>query len=57
MLPEDPMILLSFINTKLRDYYSSLDLLCDDMQEDRSKIEEKRKAVDYSYDAELNRFI
>ena len=57
MLPEDPMILLSFINTKLRDYYSSLDLLCDDMQEDRSKIEEKLKAVDYSYDAELNRFI
>ena len=57
MLPEDPRILLSFINTKLRDYYSSLDLLCDDMQEDRSKIEEKLKAVDYSYDAELNRFI
>ena len=57
MLPEDPMILLSFINTKLRDCYSSLDLLCDDMQEDRSKIEEKLKAVDYSYDAELNRFI
>ena len=57
MLPEDPMILLSFINTKLRDYYSSLDQLCDDMQEDRSKIEEKLKAVDYSYDAELNRFI
>ena len=57
MLPEDPMILLSFINTKLRDCYSSLDLLCDDLQEDRSKIEEKLKAVDYSYDAELNRFI
>ena len=57
MLPEDPMILLSFINTKLRDCYSSLDQLCDDMQEDRSKIEEKLKAVDYSYDAELNRFI
>ena len=31
VLPEDPMILFSFINTKLRDNYASLDELCDDM--------------------------
>ena len=30
-LPEDPMMLFSFINMKLRDNYSSLDELCDDM--------------------------
>ena len=32
MLPKDPIILLGYINTKLRDFYSSLDLLCDDME-------------------------
>ncbi len=57
MLPNDPMILLSYINTKLRDFYPSLDALCDDLQEDRTAIEEKLKAIDYVYNEELNRFI
>lgn len=57
MLPNDPMILLSYINTKLRDQYTSLDDLCDDMQTDRTQIEEKLKAIDYTYDASLNRFV
>ena len=34
MLPKDPVILLSVINTKLRDFYPSLDALCDDLQVD-----------------------
>ena len=57
MLPNDPMILLSYINTKLRDCYDSLDLLCDDLQADKTQIEEKLKTIDYTYSAELNRFI
>ena len=57
MIPQDPMILLSFINTKLRDEYASLDLLCDDLQLDRSDIVSKLSEVDYSYDAALNRFV
>ena len=57
MIPQDPMILLSFINTKLRDEYASLDLLCDDLQLDRSDIVSKLSQVDYSYDAALNRFV
>ena len=57
MLPNDPMILLSYINTKLRDQYTSLDDLCDDMQTDRTQIEEKLKEIDYTYDASLNRFV
>ena len=57
MLPNDPMILLSYINTKLRDNYKSLDALCDDLQADKLKIEEKLKSIDYSYDASLNRFV
>ena len=57
MLPEDPMILLSFINTKLRDEYPTLDALCDDLQADRTQLEEKLKAIDYTYSPELNRFV
>lgn len=57
MLPNDPMILLSFINTKLRDDYPTLDALCDDLQEDKTELVQKLKAIDYTYDEELNRFV
>ena len=57
MLPRDPMILLSYINTKLRDDYASLDELCDDLQVERSDIENTLSAIDYRYHAELNKFI
>ena len=57
MLPNDPMILLSYVNTKLRDDYPSLDALCDDLNADMEEIEKKLKAIDYAYNAELNRFV
>ena len=57
MIPNDPMILLSFVNTKLRDEYSSLDAMCDDMQLNRQELEEKIGSVDYEYNRELNRFL
>ena len=57
MLPNQPMILLSFINTKLRDDYDSLDTLCDDFRVARDEIEEKLGSIDYEYDAELNKFV
>ena len=40
-LPLDPMILLSFINMKLRDFYPTLDMLCEDMNIDRAELEKK----------------
>ena len=49
-LPSDPMLLLSVVNTKLRDYYSSLDALCEDMQVDRETLVNKLKGIDYEYD-------
>lgn len=55
-LPTDPMILLSFINTKLRDEYSSLEALCDDMELNASELEAKLSSIDYHYNPELNRF-
>lgn len=56
-LPKDPMMLLSVINTKLRDYYKSLDLLCEDLQADSEEIKETLKKIGYEYDTELNRFV
>lgn len=56
MLPKDPMILLSCINTQLRDNYSDLDSLCDDKGEDPEDIKTALAAVGFEYDPELNRF-
>ena len=50
-LPKDPILLLSVVNTKLRDYYPSLDALCDDMDVSREVLEEKLGMIDYRYDA------
>ena len=53
-LPKDPILLLSVVNTKLRDYYPSLDALCDDMDVSREVLAEKLGMIDYRYDAEKN---
>ena len=55
-LPNDPMILLSFINTKLRDEYPDFTALCEDMELNGSQIESKLSSIDYHYDPKLNRF-
>ena len=55
-LPKDPILLLSVVNTKLRDYYPSLDALCDDMGVSREVLEEKLGMIDYRYEAEKNQF-
>ena len=56
-LPGDPVILLSVINTKLRDYYPTLEGLCDDMQIDRKELADKLDLIDYAYDAGRNQFV
>ena len=57
MLPKDPVILLSFVNTKLRDEYSSLEELCASLDAEREALEEALAALDYRYSAERNQFI
>lgn len=57
MIPENPIMLLSFINMKLRDFYSDLDELCEDLDEDREKIEKTLEGAGYKYDKAQNRFI
>ena len=56
-LPNDAVMLLSVINTKLRDYYSSLEQLCKDMGISQQELEEKLDQIDYKYDKELNQFV
>ena len=57
MIPKDPAMLLSFINLKLRDYYSDLETLCDDLDIDRTDVEDKLSSIDYYYDKEKNQFV
>lgn len=56
-LPSDPFILLSVVNTKLRDEYSSLERLCDDLSENQAELVSKLEQLGYSYSAERNQFI
>ncbi|MBR0040516.1 MAG: DUF4250 domain-containing protein [Oscillospiraceae bacterium] len=56
MIPNDPMILLSWLNTKLRDEYGSLAALCEDQELDEEELKAKLAAIGFSYDAERNRF-
>lgn len=57
MIPNDPVMLLSFVNLKLRDYYSSLDALCDDLDVDKADLEAKLATINYRYNADLNKFV
>ena len=57
MLPKDPIILLGYINTKLRDFYSSLDLLCDDMEVSEQELDKTLEDIGYHYDRGHNQFV
>lgn len=56
-IPKDPMMLLSFINLKLRDFYPSLEKLCEDMGVDEIELKKKLSEIDYEYDADSNKFV
>ena len=56
MITNDAFMLLSIVNMKLRDFYSSLNALCDDMNENRAEIEAVLKNIGYIYNEKLNRF-
>ena len=56
-LPNDPIMLLSVVNLKLRDFYKNLDALCEDMDADKAGLCAKLHAVGYDYDPQRNQFI
>ncbi|MBQ0045135.1 MAG: DUF4250 domain-containing protein [Bacteroidales bacterium] len=56
-IPSDPIMLFSWVNTKLRDEYSSLEALCDDLDISPCDISEKLEAAGYTYNPDLNKFM
>lgn len=56
-LPRDPVLLLSFVNTELRDRYPSLTRLCAAHMTNTKEIIQKLASIDYEYDEEQNQFI
>lgn len=56
-LPKDPVLLLSVVNTKIRDQYHSLDGLCEDMQVDKDELVQILKEIDYEYDEARCQFV
>jgi len=57
MIPKDPMMLLSYLNTQLRDHHDSLDELCASMNLDKRSVVKKMQMIDYRYSGELNKFV
>lgn len=50
-------MLLSYINTQLRDFYPNLDELCKTLDVDKDELENKLAAIDYRYNSEMNKFV
>ena len=55
-LPSDPVMLLSVVNLKLRNYYPTLDALCEDMDADKDALVARLAAAGYQYDPQQNQF-
>lgn len=56
MLPQDPLILLSYVNTKLRDEYPTLDELCRAEDVHPGQLCRRLETVGFSYDPARNQF-
>lgn len=55
-MPKDPVMLLSWVNMKLRDQYDSLEALCEDLQLDRDSLEERLHQAGFDYMPQTNQF-
>ena len=56
-IPNDPFLLLSFINMKLRDFYPDLEELCKSLDINRGVLEKKLSDIDYEYSGAQNQFV
>ncbi len=55
-LPKDPFMLLSFVNTKLRDEYSNFNKFCEENNVSKGEIEKVLESIGYCYDEKTNSF-
>jgi hypothetical protein len=56
-IPNDPVMLLSYINTQLRDFYPSLDELCSSLDINADELKSKLALIGYEYSPEFNKFV
>ena len=56
-IPQDPVMLLSYVNTKLRDGYASLDVFCERENAQKENIVQALNALGYAYDEQKNQFV
>ena len=56
-LPKDPMLLLSVVNTKIRNHYQTLDALCEDMDVNKEELINTLRGIDYEYDKSRHQFV
>lgn len=57
MIPKDPMMLLSYVNTQLRDFYPDFATFCKEKGVGAAEITETLRSIDYEYDETANRFV
>ncbi len=57
MIPKDPVMLLSFVNLKLRDFYGNIEAMCEDLDIDKDTLIQKLASIDYHYNEERNQFV
>ena len=55
-LPRDPFMLMSLINMKLRDYYTTLDALCEDMNIEKEVLTTTLGSIGMEYNPDTNKF-
>lgn len=55
-IPNDPVILLGIINMNLRDFYPSLEILCDDLELNLLEIDGILTKAGFSYDVPTNQY-
>lgn len=55
-MPNDPIMLMSYLNTKLRDQYPSFEILCEDLQVDPYILKKKLAEAGFEYNSQTNKF-
>lgn len=56
-IPQDPIILVSYVNTKLRDQFATLDELCQTYELNEDELRKTLDSIDYQYDETTNQFV
>ena len=57
MIPKDPVMLLSYVNTQLRDFYPPLSSMCEAKGLNREQIKQKREGTNSDKDRAKNKFV